>query len=132
MTGDHGIEGAAGDGGQPVDVEIDVEVGFGTTGEAGKLRPVFVAAPCHRTVGIADARAWSDGKRLVTRTNLEDVARERPPDDAARVLSHGGQTNIPGSAIDRKVTQTAAWRARRSHTAESHPGSARPPRSALA
>ncbi len=46
MTGDHGIQGAAGDGGQPVDVEIDVEVGFGTTGKpasSGKFssRPPF-------------------------------------------------------------------------------------------
>ena len=99
MTGDHGIQGAAGDGGQPVYVEIDAEVGVGTTGEAGKLRPVIVAASCHRTVGIADARAWRDGKWIVTRTDLEDAARERPPDHAARVLPHS-DPSVAGSEVE--------------------------------
>ncbi|GAC1453142.1 MAG: hypothetical protein PVSMB1_01360 [Gemmatimonadaceae bacterium] len=94
MTGDDSIQRAIWDGGQPVDIEIDVQVCFGTMGQADKLRPVLVSAAFHRTIGIADTRARSDGKRFMTRADLKDIAREGSPDDTARVLSHSRQTTM--------------------------------------
>jgi hypothetical protein len=85
MTGDYGIERAVWDTGEAVHIEIDVEIGCGPVRRTRELRPILVATTGHRAIGVADTRVGSDGKRLMPRANLKDVARESLSDNTARI-----------------------------------------------